>query len=780
MKGNVIRWFVASEEPHTSGWLRLCREIDAIDPRAGARLLRLGLPVEENQGEVAQVLMDLRCDTETYLVCDNFQFIQKSLPASVWRAFVDHGGEGLRIVVLTQQLPSRGLAVLSNSDVLRIENEDLCLNAEEIGEYYRMAGVELDSEQMRRLHSYSEGWIAALYLQLESFVRTGSFERKSSIYDLVNELFWRGLSREERNAIFRLSPFDNFTVHQACFLLGVDILPETLAERLNHGMFIRYDIASRRYFPHTILWDFVRSALSEEPEPLRREILHRAGEWCAGRGEKTQALNFFHRLRDFPAILSLDLHCADMSRAILDSSPGRMLAILRDVVDNAPPDLRRDHAFTMISIAFEAFTLGDMALYGRLCSEMKELLETCDMEEEKRRALLGELSLAASFGFYNDIEGMGRGHQRAFELLETHSTLFRPDSPWTFGWPSVLGMYHSACGKMDSEIGQMDYWIPRYNALTLGNGSGADLLFRAETLFHRGCDNDAEPLALKALDVTRRCSQDSLYICATFLLQRIALLRGDAAARDAGRSLMERNAHNSAYALSRRIADMATGFMAVLLDEPDGVPEWLRSGDFLKTLSPALPFACMIYGRLLLLTGRERELLLRSEEFLSAARRYRSLLAEVYVTIDIAVTQHRMGREDEGGDTLCRALDLALPDGLIVPFAENADLLGATLGRALNRSWREKRPEILALKERHSRGKDALLRQRPGGNRPDGLTLREYEIARLVTEGRSNREVADLLFLSENTVKYYLKSIFRKLGIASRRNLKGALRKIHP
>jgi len=48
----------------------------------------------------------------------------------------------LRLVILTQQLSSRGLAVLSDADVLRVENEDLCLSAEEIGEYYRMAGAE--------------------------------------------------------------------------------------------------------------------------------------------------------------------------------------------------------------------------------------------------------------------------------------------------------------------------------------------------------------------------------------------------------------------------------------------------------------------------------------------------------------------------------------------------------------------------------------------------------------------------------------------------------------
>lgn len=73
-----VLWFVASEEPGTSAWARFCRVLGEIDPYVGSRLLHLGFPVDDNQGEIAQVLMDLVCDDETYLVCDNFQFIQKN------------------------------------------------------------------------------------------------------------------------------------------------------------------------------------------------------------------------------------------------------------------------------------------------------------------------------------------------------------------------------------------------------------------------------------------------------------------------------------------------------------------------------------------------------------------------------------------------------------------------------------------------------------------------------------------------------------------------------
>ena len=51
------------------------------------------------------------------------------------------------------------------------------------------------------------------------------------------------------------------------------------------------------------------------------------------------------------------------------------------------------------------------------------------------------------------------------------------------------------------------------------------------------------------------------------------------------------------------------------------------------------------------------------------------------------------------------------------------------------------------------------------------LTAREVEVARAVAQGRSNKEVADLMFISERTVKAHLGSIFDKLGVRDRLQL---------
>ena len=49
-----------------------------------------------------------------------------------------------------------------------------------------------------------------------------------------------------------------------------------------------------------------------------------------------------------------------------------------------------------------------------------------------------------------------------------------------------------------------------------------------------------------------------------------------------------------------------------------------------------------------------------------------------------------------------------------------------------------------------------------------GLTRRELEILRLVAEGHSNAQLARTLWVTEQTVKFHLSNVYRKLGVANR------------
>jgi DNA-binding NarL/FixJ family response regulator len=50
----------------------------------------------------------------------------------------------------------------------------------------------------------------------------------------------------------------------------------------------------------------------------------------------------------------------------------------------------------------------------------------------------------------------------------------------------------------------------------------------------------------------------------------------------------------------------------------------------------------------------------------------------------------------------------------------------------------------------------------------DGLTAREREVAALVAQGRSNREIGDQMVVSERTVEKHVENILAKLAFSSR------------
>ncbi len=70
------------------------------------------------------------------------------------------------------------------------------------------------------------------------------------------------------------------------------------------------------------------------------------------------------------------------------------------------------------------------------------------------------------------------------------------------------------------------------------------------------------------------------------------------------------------------------------------------------------------------------------------------------------------------------------------------------------------------ISEASKRTRSAANLDWPG--RHEGLTDREAEVLALITQGKSNAEVAATTFLSPNTVKSYIRSVYRKIDVSSR------------
>jgi DNA-binding CsgD family transcriptional regulator len=147
-------------------------------------------------------------------------------------------------------------------------------------------------------------------------------------------------------------------------------------------------------------------------------------------------------------------------------------------------------------------------------------------------------------------------------------------------------------------------------------------------------------------------------------------------------------------------------------------------------------------GLLAAQAGALDEALSAFEEALAWHARIEVPLDRARTLLALGVTQRRVKRRREARETLVEAL-------------EAFERMGAAL-------WADRvRAELRRISGRAAS--------------PGALTPAEARVAALVAEGKTNREVAAALFLSERTVEGHLSRVFGKLGVRSRTELARAL-----
>jgi DNA-binding NarL/FixJ family response regulator len=135
------------------------------------------------------------------------------------------------------------------------------------------------------------------------------------------------------------------------------------------------------------------------------------------------------------------------------------------------------------------------------------------------------------------------------------------------------------------------------------------------------------------------------------------------------------------------------------------------------------------------------------EEAVAHLERSPARLEHALALVELGAAIRRAGRRADAREPLRQALELARVCGADAIAARAHDEL-VTAGARPRRDPTESR---------------------------SNLTASELRVARLAAEGKTNREIAQALFVTENTIETHLRSVFRKLEIRSRSQLARAL-----
>ncbi|MEA4847420.1 MAG: LuxR C-terminal-related transcriptional regulator [Clostridiaceae bacterium] len=762
-----VYWFTAADEAPAVGFRRLCRKIEKIDGRVGERLLKIELPNAATVGEACDALRSIECKHEYYLVIDNFQYLSAALPPAFFTALVEHGGEGLHIIIITQMLRRDIHTAIAGRGFLHITASDLRLDAGDILRYFTLTGVKIALEDARAVERYTEGWIIAVYLQLCTFRDTGILT-DTAILSLMEHLVWDTLSKEQQIFLLRLSPFETFTVQQACALACCDMLPEYALEALQ-SPFIQYERVGRRYEMHSILSELLTRKLGEQGVSFQRECLLRAGDYCRNEQKTAEAFGFYVQVEDYERMLFLDF-----SHIILEDIGSRRFPDLAlRIAQNCPADIKRKHILNMLRTAWALLLTGKNKEFNGLMDELCVILESGCGDENVQ--LLGEWTLLHSYRSFPDLAAMTNVLKQAERLFGGKcSQVVLPTAPWCFGDFFPFHIFHLTPGAAEHEADALEKYLAVYAKLTNGHGRGGDVLFRAELAFYRGDLGDAEILAYKAAYLAESAKQSVVLLGAAHLLAEIALHKADTAGWQNAVGSMERAASFTGQNnfVTQALADITRGNLFFELGNQTNIAEWLKNGEF--TEHRILPFMInnAIYVHLsYLMQQRKYAQLLGKVQTILADGLVKEPFSQILINIIMAICYLGIGNREMAAASIEHSIEAALPDGLTYLFAGYSRLLNGLMDKIIQRKYPQFFNKFMGAKERFGTGWEVLHNAMFRNELPANLTAREYEVANLAAEGLRNSEIAEKLMVTENTVRFHLRTVFQKLDIDRRAKL---------
>jgi LuxR family transcriptional regulator, maltose regulon positive regulatory protein len=156
-------------------------------------------------------------------------------------------------------------------------------------------------------------------------------------------------------------------------------------------------------------------------------------------------------------------------------------------------------------------------------------------------------------------------------------------------------------------------------------------------------------------------------------------------------------------------------------------------------------------------------------EFVSNAERQQRISMVIEALLLKAQALDRLGQLPAAREALKRALELAEPSGYLQVFIDEGapitGLLGTMTSVDQQFAYATKILGMMAPLAADQSGTPARTII-PGA--VETLSEREIEVLRLITEGKSNKEIASALFLAVGTVKKHTNNLFGKLGVDSR------------
>ncbi len=811
--------------------------LQTVDKALGREL---GSVLESGQLPPAEVIAAiltnsiLQTPASFMLVLDDFHVIQNAVIVDVLESLVSHQPPQLHLVLVTREDPLLPLARLRvNNRMTEIRSADLRFSNPETGSFMKeIMGLTLDEGDLAALEERTEGWIAGLQLaglsmkgraDLSNFIANLRGTQRYILNYLTDEVLGRQ-DEDIQHFLLQTSILDKLNGDLCDAVTGRSDSHSMLERLFTANLFlIPQDDEGHWYRYHHLFADLLRNQQNRLPKDHVTALHQRAGRWFEDEGMFAEAIEHSLLAKDYAHVVHLLEHHATsiLIQGYFKALEGWIRAL--------PPEWQSRSPKTNLAFAFIHLFHGNYEQVARYLVLADRAITQGDAAAEETISLRAEW-LALQSNLLNvqgkPAEGMAAASQALQTLQpENHSTrsiaclglggAYRLAGDYTNLVPAYqMAIQESRlAGNLVSEmiaVTTLTLTATQNGKLHLAFETGSQLIDRIEhsgsllppvagsvvatvgiVYYEWNQLEKARQFVLRSIHLSSLIVQNAGLAYEKVILARLQLAEGDL--ESAQKSIQEScdllQLGIPAWVRPEIAAQQVRVFLA--LGNPSSAEAVLHQSGLPLENGVQVPER-ILYPAELLYVACLRWLLYRVRE-MSVAEDLRPGIELAGLIIDKAIEEQRLGitlealllraqllsalgQNEASLEDVCLALRLAEPEGFVRVFVDEGPAVAALLRRCLEREVAHDYVKYLLAAFPAAQ---AAAGSGPAGSElPEALTGREVEVLRLIAAGLKYSEIAGKLYITVNTVRFYVKEIYGKLNVNNRTQAIEAARRL--
>jgi LuxR family maltose regulon positive regulatory protein len=763
------------------------------------------------------------------LVLDDYHTIEAPAVHQGLEFFLLNLPPQMRVIIASREDPPLPLALLrARRELLELRAQDLRFTAREAAAFLNTCmGLDLTAEDVAALEARTEGWAAGLQLaalsmqgveDVAGFIRALAGSHRYVFDYLAQEVLER-----------QPGPVRDFLLHTAildrlsgplCDAVTGGTGSRAMLERLEQANLFLLPLDQERqwYRYHHLFAEFLRLQL-EDAEGAGRvsELRRRAGAWYEAHGLVEAAVQQALRGGDFDnAVRLIDQIAADMFMRSELVTLCEWLADLPQDAVAARPRLSMLYAWALVATGRaeeaeqwaqaieravgagvealageEAASLAPQVraalvevsvLRGSLAVGQGEFRQALDLMERALPYLAGEgqpylfntaralrpaalFTLAVAQELGGDLDEASRAFAEAakFALEEENQHLFPMALSHLANVQGIQGRLHQAERTYLQALEAAETMSGRASPLAgMAYAGLGSLLYEWNEL------EQAEAYLRQGLTLARPWMSWDTLVPGYLTLARLKLARGDVeSASDAMTTFDELKGMPLPPQAAAQLAPYEVWFR-VEAGEVEAAAQWAESSDI--GLQDEIPLAreaeAVILARVWIAHDRPADAARLLDRLLAQAEARGRTGQVIEILVLQAMALKARGQARAAADALCQALILAESEGWVRTFVDEGPPMAELLAEV----------DPSCVPGYVARLSAAFAPRRPPSSGAFGqpqplvepLTDRELEVLGLIAGGLTNREIAERLIISVNTVKTHVKNLYGKLHSRNR------------